>query len=200
MRLFRPWFFQEWLFPGAVFRIRAGGDNLFLTFDDGPDPEITPSITAILNKYKIKALFFCNGEMAEKYPHIIKSMREAGHMVGNHGYAHLDGWKTGDREYIRNAERASGSTSDSIFRPPFGRLTISQFRILKKCFRIIFWDLMPYDFDPALQPEECLKILMKRIRPGSVIVLHDTSGSAAPLILEDFIRGALARGFEFKLP
>lgn len=200
MRLFRPWFFQKWLFPGAKFRIRAGRGSLFLTFDDGPDPSVTPVIKGILDKYNVKALFFCNGEKAEEHPCIVQSLRDSGHLIGNHGYLHINGWRTGLKEYSRNAERACKFTSCSFFRPPFGKITPSQFRLLKKNYTIFFWDLMPYDFDISLQPSECLRVLLKRIRQGSIIVLHDKGGSSTPLILEDFIKGAMAAGYEFKLP
>jgi peptidoglycan/xylan/chitin deacetylase (PgdA/CDA1 family) len=94
MRLFRPCFIAGWLYPEAIFRIRTTEKLLCLTFDDGPDPGSTPQLLDILDKYNIKSLFFCDGRAAEKYPDLIKRMISRGHIIGNHGYSHLDGWRT----------------------------------------------------------------------------------------------------------
>lgn len=200
MRIFRPWFFIRWFYPGAFFRIRVRDKKLFLTFDDGPDPHVTPQIISILGNHGVKALFFCNGKMAEKNPDIITCLKGSGHLIGNHGYEHSDGLRTGREEYIRNVMQADSFTSARVFRPPYGRLKLSQFTELRKKYRIFFWDLMPYDFDKGLEPHSCLGILTSRIRPGSIIVLHDKAGSSAPAFLDEFIRNALSLGYEFCLP
>lgn len=200
MRLFRPGLLSRLAFPGAVFRIGNTKKSLYLTFDDGPDPWSTPGLIEILDRYKIKALFFCNGRNAEKYPCLIGALRAGGHMVGNHGYEHLNGWLTGTRKYLEDVSAASEFTSSSWFRPPYGRISFSQYNQLKKIYKIFFWDLMPYDFDTQFDNEKPLEVLKKKIRPGSVIVLHDAPGSSCISFLSPFIEYAYAEGYVFCLP
>lgn len=197
MRLFRPCFFAGWIYPEAVFRIKTERKVLYLTFDDGPDPDSTPQLLDILQKHGIKALFFCNGEEAGKYHDLLKQIKARGHIVGNHGYAHLNGWTTSSERYTDDANKAAAYTSYSLFRPPYGRLTLKQYRELKNTYRIFFWDLMPYDFDSSFGIDNTLRILKKKVRPGSVIVLHDTSKSVAIKIIEEFINYSLGAGYRF---
>lgn len=200
MRLFRPCFLAGCLYPEAVFRIKTTGKQLCLTFDDGPDPGSTPVILDILKNYNVKAIFFCNGMKAEKYPDLVRRLKEEGHNTGNHGYDHLDGWKTPLNDYISNAEKTATLTSDYLFRPPYGRLTLKQYRHLKKSYRIIFWDLMPYDFDPEFGSRMSFSVLRKKLRNGSVVVLHDTPGSTVLEFIEEFINFAKEKGYEFVIP
>jgi peptidoglycan/xylan/chitin deacetylase (PgdA/CDA1 family) len=197
MRLFRPWFFHRFLYPDAVFRIKTSEKILFLTFDDGPDPESTPEVLHILNNYKVRAIFFCNGEAAEKYPHLVEKIKDTGHLIGNHGYDHLNGWKTSIDKYCNNINRASPFTSGNLFRPPYGRLTINQYKRLRKSFRIIFWDIMCYDFDRSFDAERSLHILNRKLRNGSIIVLHDTTSSTCSTFLNDFIEMSISDGYRF---
>ncbi len=127
-------------------------------------------------------------------------IRGEGHLTGNHSYSHPDGWKTKTSVYLKDADNASDLTSGKVFRPPFGRLSKNQYRMLLKSFKIILWDIMPYDFDAAFGSERTLNILKDKIRPGSIIVLHDNTASCADVILEDFIIYALKRGYSFNLP
>jgi peptidoglycan-N-acetylglucosamine deacetylase len=200
MRLFRPPYIAACLYPEAVFRIKTTEKVLYLTFDDGPDPESTPRLLEILHKHNIKSIFFCNGKDAEKFPEHINHIKSAGHLIGNHGYNHLNGWITPDEYYYSDTYTAAGFTSDKFFRPPYGRIKIRQFKKLNEIYRIFFWDLMPYDFDNSFGAENSLRILKTKIRPGSVIVLHDRSTSCANEILEVFILFALEQGYSFELP
>lgn len=200
MRLFRPGIFPACFYPEAVFRIKTGEKVLCLTFDDGPDPVSTPLILKILDRRHVNALFFCNGKAAEKYPDIIDAMISSGHLIGNHGYEHLNGWTTSLKCYLNNVTAAAPFTSEKIFRPPYGRLRLNQYRNLKTSYKIMFWDIMPFDFDYSFGKENSLRILVKKIRPGSVIVLHDTPGSSALSILNDFIEFSLDTGYRFILP
>ncbi len=197
MRLFRPFFLAGWIYPDALFRIETSDKLLFLTFDDGPDPVSTPVLLDILNKYGVKATFFCNGKAAEKYPSQINRLHEEGHVLGNHGYSHLDGWRTGTKAYTEDIYKASAFTSDKIFRPPYGRISFRQKKILSQSFKLVFWDLMPYDFDSQFGSRNSLIILKEKIRKGSVIVLHDTFSSSANNIIEEYIRFALKAGYRF---
>jgi peptidoglycan/xylan/chitin deacetylase (PgdA/CDA1 family) len=199
MRLFRPGFLAGWLYPEAIFRIKTTKKVLYLTFDDGPDTVSTPKLLDILKGQNIKALFFCNGMEAEKHYGLISQIRNEGHTVGNHGYSHLDGWRTSCESYLSDIRKASAFTSGKIFRPPFGHLRFSQYRIFKKKIKIVFWDMMPYDFDPTLGSNKSLEILKKKLRPGSIIVMHDKASSCANEILEEYLNFAISEGYRFEL-
>jgi peptidoglycan-N-acetylglucosamine deacetylase len=200
MRLFRPARLARCLYPEAVFRIKTTEKILFLTFDDGPDPESTPLLIRILGKHNVKAMFFCNGLKAEREPVLMDLIRQNGHITGNHTYNHADGWLTSYGDYINEAEKAAASTSHQYFRPPYGRLRFKQYKELKKKYRIFFWDLMAYDFDRKLKPPSALRILCRKMRPGSVIVLHDKQYSTSVGILDEFLTVAKASGYRFDLP
>ena len=197
MRLFRPGLIARLIYPGAIFRIKTTEKLIFLTFDDGPDRISTPRLLGILDKYKIKAIFFCCGARADKFSDIISLIRAAGHVIGNHGWSHQDGWLTPLKKYINDIESADDSTSRDLFRPPYGHLGISQYRKLRQKYQIVFWDIMPYDFDRKFGSKQSLQILKKKIRPGSVIVLHDSQNSSSHEILEEFIPHVLESGYRF---
>jgi peptidoglycan-N-acetylglucosamine deacetylase len=199
MRLFRPCFIAGWLYPEAIFRIRTEKKILCLTFDDGPDPDSTPPLLDILEKYNIKGVFFCDGKAAEKYPELVELIVSKGHIVGNHGYMHFNGLRTSTEKYFKDVLKAAGLTSSILFRPPFGRMGIKQYRRLKKQYRIVLWDIMPYDFDKNFGSERSLQILKKRIRPGSIIVLHDKPSSIGNTIIDEFITYAISSGYRFEL-
>jgi len=200
MRLFRLWPLSSILYPSALFRIRGVEKTTCLTFDDGPDPSSTPAILGILDKFNVKGVFFCSGEAAARHPGLTASIRSAGHLIGNHGYRHLDGWKTAAGIYINNVWEADGFTSEKYYRPPFGRMTPRQYRELRKKYKIILWDIMTYDFDPAFGAEKSLSILNNKLRPGSIIALHDSPQSTCVSFLENFIKTSLSRDYRFVLP
>jgi peptidoglycan-N-acetylglucosamine deacetylase len=140
-------------------------------------------------------LFFCTGEAAERQPDLIVKIISNGHLIGNHGHLHLHGWRTPAWEYIADIERAAPHTSDCLFRPPYGSITPMQYFKLKRKYKIIFWDIMPYDFDEGFGSKKSLSILNRLIRSGSVIVLHDGHGSNVLSFIEDFIVSAEDRGY-----
>jgi Predicted xylanase/chitin deacetylase len=199
MRLFRPGFLAVWLYPEAIFRIRTTEKVLYLTFDDGPDPGSTPQLLDILKTHDIRALFFCDGKAAEKHINLMNQIREGGHLIGNHGYNHFDGWRTDTAQYLNDVIVASNFTSDKIFRPPFGRLSNKQKKRLLESYKLIFWDIMAYDFDSTFGSVKSLKILKEKIRPGSIIVLHDTVSSCAIRIIGEFLTFAGNSGYRFGL-
>ena len=197
VRIFRPFFPYVWLFPEALFRIGNSEKTVCLTFDDGPDPDSTPGLLDILDTMNVKAVFFCSGTASEKYPELVSEIKRRNHIVGNHGYNHLNGWRTSVKEYCENVERASTFTSGSIFRPPYGRIRINQYKRLKKSFRIVFWDIISYDYDIRFGAERSLGLLNKKLRPGSIIVLHDTPTSTCKYFLKEFIESAAGEGYQF---
>jgi peptidoglycan/xylan/chitin deacetylase (PgdA/CDA1 family) len=200
MRLYRPCFLAVRFFSEALFREKTDEKVLYLTFDDGPDLLSTLSILKILAKHTVRAVFFCSGKAASENPDLVLKIRSEVHIVGNHGYNHLDGLFSSKRKYLDDIKEASLFTSDSILRPPYGRLRIGQYRELKKFYRIIMWDVMPFDFDRKLGSNRSLSILKKLVRPGSVIVLHDTPGSTVHKFLEAFIQFAIGEGYRFDIP
>ena len=200
MRIFRPCFLARWIFRDALFRIKTNENLICLTFDDGPDPSSTSEILKILQKHNIKAVFFCSGDKVERFPELFQRIISSGHLAGNHGYSHLNGWKTSLKEYTADIEKASQFIPGMFFRPPYGKIRLCQYLKLRKRFKIIFWDILPYDFDKSFYPEKSLEILERKIRPGSVITFHDSSGSSATLILSRFIKMAESRAYRFVLP
>ena len=200
MRLFRPCFFSGWLYPEAFFRIKTTEKVLSLTFDDGPDPVSTPELIGILKNYDVKAIFFCNGRAAEKHPDLIDLIKLNGHLIGNHGYNHLNGWRTSVTKYVADTEYGSRFTSSDLFRPPYGRLKPGQYRKLKRTYKIFFWDIMHYDFDKSMGAAKSFDVLLLKIRPGSVIVLHDQPFSTLIPLLPRFIETTILRGYRFVLP
>ena len=197
MRFLRPSAVLKLLCPDGLFRLDTGEKKLVLTFDDGPDPVSTNPLCRILDNRHVKAVFFCSGNKAEKFPELVTLLRSKGHIVGNHGYEHLNGFMASHKRYLENVLKASALTSGTYFRPPYGLLKPSQYRSLINQYRIIFWDLMPYDFDRRISGNRCLEILKKMIRPGSVIVLHDTEGSSVLEFIDDFIDYAIDSGYSF---
>ncbi len=185
------------IYPDAIYRLGGGGKKVYLTFDDGPDPESTPRILDILMDCGVKATFFCTGSRVMALPGLFARIAAEGHTVGNHGYSHLNGLKTPVRTYCADVLRGRDITCSNLFRPPYGRLRVRQYRILERSMRIVFWDLMPYDFDQGLTAEESYSVLTRRLKPGSVIVLHDKASSTAPHYLERFLKKAQAEGYAF---
>jgi peptidoglycan/xylan/chitin deacetylase (PgdA/CDA1 family) len=174
---------------------------LYLSFDDGPNSEITPWVLETLKKHNAKATFFCIGKKAEENAAILNRILADGHSIGNHSYSHPNGWKTGFKEFIKDVESCSKSINSKLFRPPYGRIGLRQMAALqKKNYRIVLWDVLSGDFDPKLSKEQCLKNVLQNSRNGSIIVFHDTEKAfeklsyVLPLVLEHYHK----LGFEFK--
>ena len=166
------WLFQK-LFPGLTWRT-ALTDSVHLTFDDGPHTHITPWVLDQLDVFGAKATFFCVGKNAERYPGLIDDIRLRGHSIGNHTYAHLNGWKTSLSIYIADVNRCDEVIQSNLFRPPYGKMSWLQMQVLKKRFEIIMWDVMPADFDEQISGDRLLLRIKSRTKPGSIIVLHES--------------------------
>jgi len=177
---------------------RAKG-KLFFTFDDGPDADVTPHVLEILKQYKAKATFFCLGENVKKNLELYNRILEEGHNTGNHGFNHINGFKTKTGLYIENIERAEKAINNNIFRPPYGKLRPSQYKILKKKYKIILWDVMTYDFDKSLTNEQCAEIVIKNAKDGSIVVFHDTQQAKVRLllVLPKLLDYYTEKGFQF---
>jgi peptidoglycan/xylan/chitin deacetylase (PgdA/CDA1 family) len=171
------------LFSGYIWDIPNEQNKIYLTFDDGPTPEITDWVLQLLKKYGATATFFCIGKNILDNPEIFKRIISDGHSIGNHTHNHLNGWKTPTASYLQNfdmcAETISKITSNTsntkIFRPPYGKIKRSQAKAIKaRGYKIIMWDVLSADFDQSITQEKCLDNALSNLKPGSVIVFHDS--------------------------
>lgn len=172
--------FIKWIFPKYVWEIPNNENKIYLTFDDGPTPEITEWVLELLKKHNIKATFFCIGNNIEKHPEIFQKIITDGHCIGNHTFNHLKGWKTKTDDYIENTRLCeeiieNNSKNSKLFRPPYGKIKLSQSRILRKMgYKIIMWDVLSVDYDKSVTLEKCLENVIKNTSSGSIIVFHDS--------------------------
>jgi peptidoglycan/xylan/chitin deacetylase (PgdA/CDA1 family) len=163
------------IFPdGLVWKIPTEANEIFLTFDDGPHPSITPFVLDQLSAYNAKATFFCIGENVKRYQNVYLQILDGGHATGNHTYNHLNGWKTSDDKYLENIAEAKKLIDGRLFRPPYGRITRSQAHRLKPMFKIIMWDVVSGDFDTELPADKCLRNVIDNTVAGSIVVFHDS--------------------------
>lgn len=172
-RVHPPAVVTRW-FPRAIWRVKTDEHAVFLTFDDGPVPGATPWVLDLLAQEQVKATFFCVGENVWRYPELYQEILAQGHSVGNHTYNHLQGVKTGNFDFYRNIAKAGRFISSDLLRPPHGLLTRQQYRFLSLRYQLVMWDIVARDFDPTLSPEKVVKNVMDFVRPGSVIVFHDS--------------------------
>lgn len=171
------------LFSNYVWSIPTDEPKVYLTFDDGPTPEITEWVLEQLKKHGAKATFFCIGNNIEKYPSIFEKVIKEGHAIGNHTFNHVKGWETSTKKYIEEVTNCEEIIQKSLiekhqsklFRPPYGKIKSSQSRDLrKKGFKIIMWDVLSVDFDKNVTPEKCLNNVIDNFENGSIIVFHDS--------------------------
>lgn len=178
-----PWWLRRF-FPGCTWDIPGTEKNVYLTFDDGPHPIITPFVLAELSAYNAKATFFCIGDNVRKFPRVYQQVIDAGHSVGNHTMHHLNGWKTRDEQYLSDIDAAGTYINSTLFRPPYGRIRRSQVRRLlqgEPAKKIIMWSALAGDWDAGISPEKCFSRLQKALYPGCIVVLHDSDKAAARL-------------------
>lgn len=187
-------------FRDAVFRVPVKEKKLFLTFDDGPVPQATPFVLEQLRKYNAKATFFCIGKnVKENFP-LYQQVLAEGHKTANHTFNHLNGWKTRTAEYLADTAICAEQVESNLFRPPYGKITASQYSQIKSHYSIILWDVLSWDFLPKVSPEKCLSNVLKNAKPGSIIVFHDSQKAfknmsyALPRVLQHFVE----KGYEFE--
>ncbi len=196
-------FILKWIYPSLVWDIPSGNNQVYLSFDDGPHPEITPFVLAELQKVNAKATFFCIGDNVEKYPAVYDQILREGHRTGNHTFNHLNGWNTSDETYIENIEKARQWIHSDLFRPPYGKIKRAQIKLIRNKWqrsRIIMWDVLSADFDINLTAEQCINNVLSNVKQGSIIVFHDSEKAfprlrqALPVVLENLRN----RGFNFE--
>jgi peptidoglycan/xylan/chitin deacetylase (PgdA/CDA1 family) len=165
------------LYPQLVWDMPVDSKCIYLTFDDGPIPIVTPWVLNILQRYNAKATFFCIGDNVNKHPEIFEQVKNAGHAIGNHTYNHLKGWDTDDKIYLDNFLLADEQLNTNLFRPPYGRIKRSQVKLLKQYkpdLDIIMWNVLSGDFDINLQPEKCLANVTRNTKSGDIVLFHDS--------------------------
>ena len=164
----------KYLFPNGTWKVDTGIKKLYLTFDDGPIPQITPWILDLLAAHDATATFFCVGENAERYPEIIDRIVREGHSIGSHTHNHLNGWNEENNAYFLNVRKAAKLVGSNLFRPPYGKLKPRQAHFLSKHYKIVMWDILSGDFDASLKLDEVYHNIIDHIEPGSIIVMHDS--------------------------
>lgn len=162
------------VFGKLIWQVKTKSKLIYLTFDDGPVPEVTPQVLDILDQYGWKATFFCVGENVRKYPELYQDVLSRGHQVGNHSYNHIRGFRYTVEDYVANVKKASVYITSRLFRPPHGRIKFSQIKALKDDYDIVMWDVITYDYDRNKKPDAILKTLKSYLREGSIVVFHDS--------------------------
>ena len=178
----------------------AAAPTLYLTFDDGPIPEVTPWVLDTLAQYDARGTFFVVGENAERYPDLVVALRERGHTVGSHTWNHLNGWQTDNLPYYHNVRRCAEHVDSRLFRPPYGRLGPKQARFLRRHYQLVMWDVLSGDFDPSITAQACLRNVLGASTDGSILVFHDSLKAEAKLryVLPRVLAHFAGAGFAFR--
>jgi len=187
-------------FKQCEFKIQGEGKTIYLTFDDGPVPEVTPYVLALLEEYDAKATFFCVGDNVNKHPKLFNEIIKKGHKVGNHTFHHIKGWNTKDEEYFANIELANDLIHSNLFRPPYGRITPKQHYHLKKNYRIILWSVISYDYNRLLTPRRVWRNVRNSITNNDIVLFHDSIKAKENMLyaLKNTLFFFTARGYKFK--
>lgn len=193
-RLFRA------LYPGALWRMNPEEKSVYLTFDDGPIPQITPWVLDLLDQYQIKATFFLVGDNIRKHPEEFRQIQERGHQIGNHTFNHIRGFEYTTQEYMDNTEKANRLIQSDLFRPPHGHMGMKQYYALRKRYKIVMWDLVTRDYSKHLNGEEVFRKVKKYVRNGSIITFHDSikAEQSMKYALPRSIEWLKEQGYEFK--
>lgn len=171
------------LYAGFTWRRDSVNKTIYLTFDDGPIPEVTPAVLEMLRRYGVKATFFVVGDNAQHHPELMQDILADGHRLGNHTFHHLKGHKTHTEAYLRDVQdcqqmidsQSDGTSTKKLFRPPHGRLKSAQKQaLLDLGYEIIMWDVLTHDYNPHYSPEKMMRIIRRCTRSGSIITFHDS--------------------------
>lgn len=200
-RLFKTPRFFRWIFPSKTWGFSLKKNTIYLTFDDGPNPNLTPWILDLLKEKNIKATFFCVGTNVLKYPEIFNRIKQEGHEVGNHTMRHENGIKTDFKSYLNSVEECKIITGSNLFRPPYGRMTHAQTREIRKSNKIIMWSWLSYDFDEELSISKIISRGKKQIKSGDIIVIHDNDKFEKRVkeLLTEIIKDIKGKGFEYSI-
>jgi peptidoglycan/xylan/chitin deacetylase (PgdA/CDA1 family) len=206
MQLFRLPNFVRSLLPQLEWQKDPNEKIIYLTFDDGPIPEITDFVLEQLAIYGAKGTFFCVGDNVSKHAVIASRIISEGHKIGNHTYNHLKAWKTNSENYLENVEKCAEviqpfipENEKPLFRPPYGQISLNKIKLLQPKYRIIMWDLLTCDYDAALSPEMCLAKSLELTRSGTIVVFHDSLKAARNLkfVLPRYLEFFSKAGYRF---
>jgi len=191
----------RYLYRGSHWRFNVDRKAVYLTFDDGPVPELTPWVLDLLDKYNIKATFFCVGDNVQKNPEIFQMIQDKGHKIGNHTFYHIKGLETDTKSYLEDVREAGKLIKSKLFRPPYGHMRFSQFNELKKQYKVIMWDVVTRDYSRLMTADQVFKVVKKYVRNGSIIVFHDSikAGDRMKESLPKSIEWLLEQGYSFEL-
>ncbi len=200
--------FVQRLYPEYLWHMPRMDKTIYLTFDDGPTPQITHWVLDTLKQYQAKATFFCLGKNIVAHPDLLHRMIQHKHQVGNHSFSHLIGWKNNKNVYVKDVEKTQRilekelpNSNLKLFRPPYGKIKKSQVKMLRaKGYRIVFWDVLSGDFDPNLKPDKSLHKTLKHTKTGSIVVFHDSKKAKNTLqyVLPKALKYWKSQGYQFK--
>lgn len=195
-RIFRPFFGKH-----ILWRKKTSSKVIYLTFDDGPVPEVTPQVLDILDRFGWKATFFCVGENVSKYPDIYNDILNRGHKTGNHTYNHVKGFSCHVSDYLLNIQKAANVIDSKLFRPPHGQISRSQINLLKDDYQIVMWDVITHDYDANLSASQVFGNVKTNLRTGSIVVFHDSLKAANNVleVLPQALEFWISKGYRFGL-
>ncbi|MDH5474666.1 MAG: polysaccharide deacetylase family protein [Cyclobacteriaceae bacterium] len=191
----------QWLYPQLTWHKSREEKTIYVTFDDGPIPEVTPQVLDILDEYNAKSTFFCVGDNVRKHPNIYQEIMNRGHKTGNHTYDHLNGWKSSSKEYIKSIDKCKALMPEAVFfRPAYGKIKRKVITSVKKDYEIIMWDVLSGDFDVNLKKETCLEKSIQATKKGAIIIFHDSIKAKENMLytLPRYLKYFSNKGFNFK--
>ncbi len=200
IRMPRLPFFFRWIYPKALWSVPPKAQpTVYLTFDDGPHPSITPFVLQELKRVGAQAHFFLIGSHIAKHPEVVQQILKDGHQIGNHTFHHKKGWQTSKKNYLNDLAHCQTLYPFKSFRPPYGKFTWPQYKAISNTHQIILWSLLSYDFDVRLTAEDCYELLINHLKDGDIIVFHDSEKAFPRLhtLLHRFLDEMKKRGFEF---
>lgn len=201
MLIEQPSKFLRWIYPKALWRMDPSEKSVYLTFDDGPIPEVTPWVLDVLDCYGVKATFFMVGENAFKHPEVFEMVKARGHRIGNHTYNHIGGMRHGIGSYVANVDKANELLRTNLFRPPHGWMKWEQYLFVRSSYKVVMWDLVTRDYSTHLNGRDVLLNVRRYARPGSIITFHDSLKSQDKLLyaLPRAIEWLQAQGYSFRV-
>lgn len=179
--LFKPPKLIKRIYPSFIWSFPKEKDGIFLTFDDGPCPEVTPWVLDVLDKHNAKATFFMIGKNVELYPSLFGEVVKRGHSVGSHSYSHIAGWSVSTDDYVQDVDIAADIIKTNLYRPPYAKITRRQADVLSERYNIVMWNILSRDYNRKLHHKTCARNVIPYLAPGSVVVFHDSKKAAKNL-------------------